>query len=115
MIRFAQTLLRRSTWFVAVFQATLIVFALLVSWLLRFDYTLPYRRLLLVAVPILLLVRLLAIARFNLLHGWWRYAGISDVLDVIKAVALGSAGFIVVMHYGLGKTGFPRSYTCWSR
>ena len=109
MIRFAQTLLRRSTWFVAVFQATLIVFALLVSWLLRFDYTLPYRRLLLVAVPILLLVRLLAIARFNLLHGWWRYAGISDVLDVIKAVALGSAGFIVVMHYGLGKTGFPRS------
>jgi FlaA1/EpsC-like NDP-sugar epimerase len=109
MIRFAQTLLRRSTWFVAVFQAALIVFALLVSWLLRFDYTLPYRRLLLIAVPVLLLVRLLAIARFNLLHGWWRYAGISDVLDVIKAVALGSVGFIIIMHYGLGKTGFPRS------
>jgi len=97
MIRFAQTLLRRNTWFIAIFQAALIAFSLVFSWFLRFDFTLPDRRLLLLAVPILILVRLLAIARFNLLHGWWRYAGISDVVDVIKAVALGSAGFIVVM------------------
>lgn len=109
MIRFAQTLLRRSTWFVAIFQAALIVFALLLSWLLRFDFTLPYRRLLLLAIPILLLARLAAIARFNLLHGWWRYAGISDVLDVFKAVALGSLGFVLIMRYGLGKAAFPRS------
>jgi len=109
MIRFAQTLLRRNTWFVAIFQATLIVFSLVLSWLLRFDFTLPFRRLLFLAIPVLILLRLLAIARFNLLHGWWRYAGISDVVDVIKAVALGSAGFIIVMRYGFGKTAFPRS------
>jgi len=109
MIRFAQTLLRRNTWFVAAFQAALIVFSLLLSWLLRFDFTLPYRRLLLLAIPVLILLRLLAIARFNLLHGWWRYAGISDVVDVLKAVALGSVGFIVAMRYGLGKVAFPRS------
>jgi FlaA1/EpsC-like NDP-sugar epimerase len=109
MIRFAQTILRRSAWFVAFFQAALILFSLLVSWLLRFDFTIPYRRLLFVAAPILILVRLLTIARFNLLHGWWRYAGISDVLDVIKAVALGSLGFVVVMRYGLGNHAFPRS------
>ncbi len=109
MIRFAQTLLRRNIWFVAIFQAALIAFSLVFSWLLRFDFTLPYRYLLLLALPILILLRLLTIARFNLLHGWWRYAGISDVLDVIKAVALGSLGFAVVMRYGLGNTAFPRS------
>ena len=109
MIRFAQTLLRRNTWFIAIFQAALIAFSLVFSWFLRFDFTLPDRRLLLLAVPILILVRLLAIARFNLLHGWWRYAGISDVVDVIKAVALGSAVFAVIMRYGLGQLGFPRS------
>src|ERR1041385_3591197 len=108
MIRFAQTLLRRNIWFVAIFQAALIAFSLVFSWLLRFDFTLPYRYLLLLALPILILLRLLTIARFNLLHGWWRYAGISDVLDVIKAVALGSLGFAVVMRYGLGNTAFPR-------
>ena len=109
MIRFAQTLLRRNTWFIAIFQAALIAFSLVFSWFLRFDFTLPDRRLLLLAVPILILVRLLAIARFNLLHGWWRYAGISDVVDVIKAVALSSAAFAVIMRYGLGQLGFPRS------
>ena len=109
MIRFAQTLLRRNSWFVAAFQVVLILFAFLFSWLLRFDFTLPYRNLLLFSIPTLLFIRIAAIAQFNLLHGWWRYTGISDALDVIKAVFVGSVGFVVLTRYVMGVRGFPRS------
>ena len=72
MIKLSQTLLRRNTWFVALFQACLVFISLVLAWLLRFDFSLPYRHLMLTAAPILIVVRLAAIARFGLLHGWWR-------------------------------------------
>ena len=109
IIKLAQSLLHRHFWFVALFQALLISFSLVLAWLLRFDYSLPYRRMLLVAIPVLIFIRLAAIARFGLLHGWWKYTGLSDALDISKAVLLGSGAFILAMHYGLGLKGFPRS------
>jgi FlaA1/EpsC-like NDP-sugar epimerase len=94
---------------VAIFQAGLIAFSLLLAWLLRFDYSLPDRRSLLLALAILIPIRLAAIWRFGLLHGWWKYTGASDVLDVLKAVSIGSIVFVLTVHYLLGLHGFPRS------
>src|SRR6185312_13043013 len=86
-----------------------ISFSLVLAWLLRFDYSLPYRRMLLVAIPVLIFIRLAAIARFGLLHGWWKYTGLSDALDISKAVLLGSGAFVLAVHYGLAMKAFPRS------
>jgi hypothetical protein len=47
MIEYAQTFLRKHSWFVAIFQAALIGFSMVPAWLLRFDYSLPDRRTLL--------------------------------------------------------------------
>ena len=102
-------LLHYRTWLVALFQSALIFTALLLAWHLRFDFSLPQRRLLLWAAPLLIAIRLVAIARFGLLHGWWRYTGVSDALDVVKAIAFGSAGFLFVMRFVLGVVGFPRT------
>ena len=109
LFRFAHTVRRRRAWFAGVFQAFLILAALLLSWFLRFDFSLPNRRVLLVAAPLLVGVRLLAIARFGLLHGWWRYVGVSDVVDIIKADIAGSVGFFVLARYVFQLTEFPRS------
>jgi FlaA1/EpsC-like NDP-sugar epimerase len=102
-------LLQYRTWLVAVFQAILICSSLVLAWLLRFDFSLPYRVLLFSAAPVLIVIRLAAIARFGLLHGWWRYTGVSDALDILKAVTLGTAGFLIVMRFLLGVTSFPRT------
>lgn len=82
---------------------------MVLAWLLRFDYTLPDRVTLIAAVPVLITIRLIAIWRFGLLHGWWKYTGASDVIDVIKAVGVGSITFVVTIHYLFRLTGFPRS------
>jgi FlaA1/EpsC-like NDP-sugar epimerase len=101
--------LRYRTILVALFQALLVFTALVLAWLLRFDFSLPYRRLLFSAAPLLILIRLAAIGRFDLFHGWWRYTGVSDALDIVKAIALGSAMFLFVMRFLLGVVSFPRT------
>jgi FlaA1/EpsC-like NDP-sugar epimerase len=109
MIKYAQLFLRKHSWCVGAFQASLICFSLVLAWLLRFDYSLPDRRTLLLALAILIPMRLIAIWRFGLLHGWWNYTGASDVVDVLKAVSIGSVAFVFTVHYLLGLHSFPRS------
>jgi FlaA1/EpsC-like NDP-sugar epimerase len=104
----ARLLLRGSSWFTAIFQAALISASLLFAWLLRFGFALPYRRVLFVSAPILVVIRLVAVARFGLLHGWWRYTSVRDAVDIAKAVTVGSAAYYLVMRYVVA-AGFPRS------
>src|ERR1700726_2655166 len=97
------------SWFIAAFQALLIFCALILAWLLRFNFFLPDRMLLLSATPVLIAIRLGAIARFGLLHGWWRYTDIDDAVAVFKAIAVGSIAFVVCMRFVLGVVAFPRT------
>ncbi|HEY6339358.1 MAG TPA: nucleoside-diphosphate sugar epimerase/dehydratase [Candidatus Sulfotelmatobacter sp.] len=109
IINLAQALLRKNSWFVGTFQAVLICLSLLLAWFLEFDFTLPDRRLLLSAACLLIVIRMVAIAAFGLLHGWWRYTGLSDTLDVAKSVFSGSVIFFFAMRYGLRVANFPRT------
>jgi FlaA1/EpsC-like NDP-sugar epimerase len=109
IIYLAQTLLRKNSWFVGAFQAMLIVGSLTVAWFLTFDFTLPHRRLLFYSACLLVVIRTCAIAGFGLLHGWWRYTGLSDAFDVAKAVLSGSVIFILLMPFLPGVASFPRS------
>lgn len=102
-------LLRRRPWFIGIFQAWLIVCSLVFAWLLRFDFSLPYRAVLLSAIPVLVLIRLGTMAYFGLLRGWWKYVGLRDGIDILKAVGTGSFLFLIVMRFILRATGFPRT------
>ncbi len=109
ILTLARTLLGKNSWFVGAFQAILIFFSVILAWFLRFDFTLPDRRLLFSAACLLILIRIIAIGAFGLLHGWWRYTGLSDALDCLKAVLVGSVVFVLVLRYGFGVAGFPRA------
>ncbi|HKW35526.1 MAG TPA: nucleoside-diphosphate sugar epimerase/dehydratase [Candidatus Acidoferrum sp.] len=102
-------LLQRRPWFIAIFQAWLVICSVVLAWLLRFDFSLPYSRTLLIAMPILVVVRVIAMTCFKLHRGWWKYAGISEAADILKAVMAGSAVFFVGIHYVLRLTSFPRT------
>jgi FlaA1/EpsC-like NDP-sugar epimerase len=105
-------LLRIRFWPIVFLNVGLISASLIVAWLLRFEFNLPQRKLLFAALPLLILVRLAALARFNLLHGYWRYAGVDELADVINATAVGSIGFLVCQRWVLGVTTFPKSVYC---
>jgi FlaA1/EpsC-like NDP-sugar epimerase len=109
LVNLAQALLRRTAWFSGVFQAVLITGSLALAWMLRFDFSVPHRRMLLLAMPVLMILRLLAFWRFGLLRGWWSYAGPEDMLRILKAVGIGSGLFLLAAWFVPGLQGFPRS------
>src|SRR5271165_4237756 len=102
-------LLRCRSLLVLVLQVGLILGSLLCAWLLRFEFKVPDPSLLWAAAPILIIVRLAVMPFFNLMHGWWRYTGISDAVDILKAVVAGSLAFFLILRYGLGLKFFPLS------
>lgn len=108
-VGFSMLLLQRRAWFIGLFQGFLVIGSIVLAWLLRFDFSLPYRQMLIQAALVLLLIRLGTFARFNLLHGWWQYTGVSDVWDIAKSILLGTALFWLAMHILPFGNGFPRS------
>src|SRR5208282_2670466 len=105
----SSVLLRCRSLVVLVLQMGLILCSLVCAWLLRYEFRVPDPSLLWTAAPILLMVRLVVMPFFNLMHGWWRYTGISDAVDVLKAVVFGSFLFLVIVRYGWGLKAFPLS------
>ena len=105
-------LLRLRFWIILAFDTILFAASLIGAWLLRFEFTLPHRDVLFAALPILLLMRLAALGRFKLFRGYWRYTGISDIADIVRATALGSLGFLVIERWLLGIKAFPITIYC---
>lgn len=104
-----RVLFERRPWFIQAFQSALILGALLMAWLLRFDMSLPQRRLLLASGVLLVVVQLTALRIFNLHRGWWHFASVSDAVNIVKAVGAGSVIFFLLNRYVLGSASFPRS------
>jgi len=107
--RWARLVLRHRSWLIASFQALVIFCALILAWLLRFNFFLPYRLLLFSTAPVLIAIRLGAIARFGLFHGWWRYTDIDDAVAIVKAIVSGSVIFVFCVRFVLGIVAFPRT------
>jgi FlaA1/EpsC-like NDP-sugar epimerase len=104
-----QILYRYRLGLVALFQAALIILSIIMAWLLRFEFTLPNPKLLLMATVVLILIRLGPISYFGLLRGWWRYSGVPDAYRIAKAVVSGSILFWLAMRAVLRNDSFPRS------
>ena len=104
-----QFLLQHRPWFIVTFQAWVVACSLIVAWMLRFDFTLPNRRVLFYSLPVLLVIRLVALAYFGLLRGWWKYVGIRDAMDIVKAASVGSLAFYIVLRFGIRVYSFPRT------
>ncbi len=107
LIRLPQVLFHQRPVFISVVQTMLVTGSLVTSWLLRFDYSLPNRRVLLTSGLLLVVVRLITLRLFNLNHGWWHFASVSDALNILKAVTTGSIVFFALNHYLLSTVGFP--------
>ncbi len=91
-------------WFVGVFEVALILGSLAFSWTMVQGFVAPTRSAVLISAPLLVIIRLLLLARFRLFHGWWRYTGINDALEISKAVIGGSVlalavGYAIRHHF----------------
>jgi FlaA1/EpsC-like NDP-sugar epimerase len=107
--RLTEVLLQQHRAIILILHVCLISASLLISWLLRFEFVMRNGAILVGALPILIFLRLTAMARFNLLHGNWRFTGVDDAADIVKATAVGSIAFFAVIRLVLHIATFPIS------
>jgi FlaA1/EpsC-like NDP-sugar epimerase len=104
--------IKHRTLIIVASQAILLILAYIVSFLLRFDFRLQglgYRNIILQTLPLLLLIKLAVFYYFRLFSGWWKYAGMNDLLDIIKATLVSSPLLYLAVYFIFGVTGYPRS------
>src|SRR5271166_2064684 len=102
-------LLRQRSGIIALFHILLVAASFLFAWLLRFDFRLALPGILFACLPLLVLSRLGALVIFKLVHGYWNHSGVTDVVDIIKAVGLGSLAFVISVRAVIGANAFPFS------
>lgn len=91
-------------------QTGLAAASLVAAFLLRFEFTLDprYARMLLGAMPLLLIVKFLVFRAFGLRDLAWRYLGFQDLGRIAAANLAASAAATLVLRSVLG-SGLPRS------
>jgi FlaA1/EpsC-like NDP-sugar epimerase len=92
-------------------QIFLLVVGYYCAFLLRFDLALDHPSLLFFwkTLAPLVVLKVVFFYLFGLLRGWWRYVGLSDLLDISKASVCSLAVLLLLLQMGFWPQGFPRS------
>lgn len=95
---------------IAACQTVLIVSTYYFSYFLRFDGKVgaPARAEFIHTVGVLIAIKLIVFYAFGLLRGWWRYAGFTDLVSILKAAVVSSLAFALMVRIA-SPVWFPRS------
>jgi FlaA1/EpsC-like NDP-sugar epimerase len=85
-------LLQHRRWIILGSQTLLLCATYWLTFQLAYEFQLTEQGMLafVQTLPLVLLIKLICFRRFGLLVGWWRYAGINEVLDISRATAASS-------------------------
>ena len=88
---------------IIIFQLFIVVLAFAASFFVRFEFSIPPNQLEVFwkALPYLLIARMGAYYYYKLYSGWWRFVSIQDLMNILKAILLGSTLFVVAMVFAL--------------
>ena len=103
--------MKHRTWLILASQASLIILSYTASFLLRFDWQLDlvYWRVYKDTLPVIVLVKIAIFYWMGLCRGWWRYVGVSDLLDIGKACLASAAVSYVAIALVFPKMRYPSS------
>lgn len=100
----------RSYWNLFQIHTLVVCASFALAWSISFHSTFPQWDLVLVAAPILVLVRWMAISSYKLAHGHWLYTGIGDLKALVWAVLVGSVLFVTGLRIAGQASTMPVSF-----
>ncbi len=88
-----------------------IVLAYILAFLVRFDFSLPseFMPVFFQTLPLVIVTKFLSLYFFDLFRGLWRYVGIADIVQILKASVVATVLFILANVFIRGGAIFPRS------
>jgi len=106
-----KVLKRANFWVVFIGDALLVALSLYLAYLLRFDGSIPVSHFkgLVSILPWVIPVKLVSLFFFGLYKGMWRYTGIYDLENLIKACLISSGLIVFILVLKHRFVGFPRS------
>jgi FlaA1/EpsC-like NDP-sugar epimerase len=106
-----QLITRRNFWVILGIDLFLLCLSYFLSYFIRFEGKIPAEEIsnFKNTVWLILLFKLLVFYNFNLYRGMWRYTGINDLINLIKATFVSSTVIILVILYLHRFQGYPRS------
>ena len=104
-------LLRYRMPLIALSQIILICVSYYSSFMLRLDsnFDASAHSLFWQTLPLVIAVKLVIFYHFGLLRGWWRYVGMSDLLNITAATFLSSTLLFTIIVFMVAVKGYPRS------
>jgi len=101
----------RNTFVFILVDICLVLGALFIAFLLRFDFLIPEYLIgnLFTYIPVILFAKLTSFFIFGLYRGMWRYTSISDFISIAKASSFGSLLSLAIFALLYGLSGFPKS------
>ena len=101
----------RNTFVFILVDICLVLGALFIAFLLRFDFSIPEYIIgnLFTYIPVILFAKLTSFFIFGLYRGMWRYTSISDFISIAKASSFGSLLSLAIFALLYGLSGFPKS------
>ena len=89
----------------------LVLGALFIAFLLRFDFLIPEYLIgnVYTYIPVILFAKLTSFGIFGLYRGMWRYTSISDFISIAKASSFGSLLSLAIFALLYGLSDFPKS------
>lgn len=103
--------IEKRAWLIVPIQLAIIVGALVLAFLFRFDMRIPesFRVVLYTLLPILLIIKLVVFWKMGLFRGWWRYVSMADLITIFKANVFASLGFVLYAVFVLRLENIPRT------
>ncbi|MHA2098423.1 MAG: polysaccharide biosynthesis protein, partial [Candidatus Kariarchaeaceae archaeon] len=94
------THLKRILFFI-LFDVLMIIISLVLSFLLRFDFSIEEssKLLILKSIPIFIAVKLLTLSYFRMYSVTWRYVGLKDNWNIIKAIIVSQITLVILINY----------------
>src|ERR1700675_523151 len=107
----ADALLRYRMPLIVLSQVVLICISYYSSFVLRLDsnFDASAHSLFWQTLPVVIVVKLVVFYHFGLLRGWWRYVGMSDVLNIAGTAVVSAVLAYGLIVLGIRISGYPRS------
>jgi FlaA1/EpsC-like NDP-sugar epimerase len=92
-------------------HVALFALAYMCAFLLRFDFAVPRAEfaLTLRLLPLVVLIKLVVFRLVGQYRGWWKYVGLVDLIDLVKASVLSALCIGALVYSVFGLSVFPRS------
>jgi FlaA1/EpsC-like NDP-sugar epimerase len=108
--RIPSGMLRYRKLFILLAHIGCFVAALTLAFIFTFSYSdLQSKRRIVYQLPLLLMavvpIKLLIFGWFRQYHGWWRYVGLSDLMQIAKSAIASTIVLVVVWEYGYAQLG----------